>query len=1116
MGKLPRLLVLEVGPDAAPEPSNDRLHLKDMPSVSIRGIRFTTPTSTAAGDRPSAADSAASGQLCSTDSSTCSNSSSHASSHAEPERYAPAAVCGIDCSSARCKGATGAACRRSLPPLPLQTSSSPLPPATTGGDDVRLPLSRARSLTGMELARLALSGCSAAERELHLTHSSDSARVVASPAARLAAKLGLPGAAAASSGSGTAGIGRHQAIGGGVAGGSRARAVQSEGGHSPRAPQPVAEPAEAAAAAAEAGAGSRPEPAAPATGGVGSGGGARPGIWGRLKSMARGGPPAGASGSDDLSARHREEAGALPAGASAAAMRVLAELQERDEFSLVAAARQRSRRNLLGAADQQSLRSASFSVPARAQLGGGEAGAAANARSSRPEPRALGAPSLMSPSASAPTDFSDLMSRVRSCPDVTRLLSDLRLGEFAADNAGDGTEGGDAAKSPTAGGRDATAAPPQLPLTGARSSRARAEVTARSASSAQHPPALPSPVAGSSRLSRSRTGLGNEGPPAGLPGGGSSNGSGPSTFVGSRPRAPARSDMGQARCPGVDEYGTDEEHDDSSAAVRALAARYGSAAVVPTADGADTGSASGGLLGLDLLGLAHRDKSAQLQEALQAANPAAYSEEAAEAAEAAYRALAERAKLRLRRLQAEPTTEEAVDRQLKLAVTDLGSQRPFFLPPVLDKKKVERPFIEKRQVVVKEVVWTLDESMFAQRKKENEARDLFDTEKVHNQQLSLDWQRVVSKTRFRKMVARGDLGVKNGGQRLEEELGEVRQELEKHAGLIRSAFTYYSMSAGGITSSDILQMGANVWLNFCNDAGIVHPTQRGCTVQDLQTIFISVNFEEESETAEAEANDDDAMMRFEFMEGIVRAAFGKYIASKQLTDMSDAVARLLAEICECPDLPPEARVDPNDFRCNRFYTEQVEAVLKEYHDLLFAAFKLYKARDRCKLFWPEHWAAFLDSNKLLGLATGVERREAKLIYGWSQALVTDELRRRQRAVSLTFWDFVEAVARLADLISAPDHEDIIAYFLEEGEEPPELDRLVYEYYRHVGDAGTDRKRASAELVASPSRPLEVKLRLLLEYLVVSLREAWGGKDAKDVATKVLKMATYLSGGIEMG
>ncbi|KAG2452450.1 hypothetical protein HYH02_002692 [Chlamydomonas schloesseri] len=540
------------------------------------------------------------------------------------------------------------------------------------------------------------------------------------------------------------------------------------------------------------------------------------------------------------------------------------------------------------------------------------------------------------------------------------------------------------------------------------------------------------------------------------------------------------------------------------AAVRALESRYGSA-VAPDAQ----------LLALEQEA-AFRDRSRKLHEALQAANPAAYSEEAAEAAEAAYRALAERAKLRLRRLLAEPTTDQAAARQLQNAVRELGSQRPFFQSPVLQKVIVERPFTEKRQVVVKEVVWTLDDSIFAQRKKENEARDLFDTEKVLKQQLSLDWQRIVSKSRFRRLVARGDAGVKNDGQSLDEELGEVRDELDRMVTFIRSAFLYYSMKDGNITTSDVLQMGSNAWLNFCNDAGIVHPTQRGCTVQDLQTIFISVNFEEESDTTEADANDDDAMVRFEFMEGIVRAAFGKYIASKKCTDASDAVGMLLEEISNAPDLPPEAKVEPNDFRRHRFYTRQVEAVLKEYYDLLLGMYKLYKARDRSRLFWPEHWAAFLDSNKLLGLATGVERREAKLIYGWSQALVTDELRRRQRAVSLTFWDFVEAVARLADLISAPDHEDIIAYFLEEGEEPPELDRLVYEYYRHVGDAGTDRKRASAELVASPSRPLEVKLRLLLEYLVVSLREAWGGKDAKDVATKVLKMATYLSGGIEMG
>ncbi len=35
-------------------------------------------------------------------------------------------------------------------------------------------------------------------------------------------------------------------------------------------------------------------------------------------------------------------------------------------------------------------------------------------------------------------------------------------------------------------------------------------------------------------------------------------------------------------------------------------------------------------------------------------------------------------------------------------------------------------------------------------------------------------------------------------------------------------------------TDSVLQMGSNHWLAFCNDAGIIHPTQRGCTQQDLQ------------------------------------------------------------------------------------------------------------------------------------------------------------------------------------------------------------------------------------------------------------------------------------------
>jgi len=42
-------------------------------------------------------------------------------------------------------------------------------------------------------------------------------------------------------------------------------------------------------------------------------------------------------------------------------------------------------------------------------------------------------------------------------------------------------------------------------------------------------------------------------------------------------------------------------------------------------------------------------------------------------------------------------------------------------------------------------------------------------------------------------------------------------------------------------------------------------------------------------------------------------------------------------------------------------------------DLLSASFHLYKAKDRTKMFWVEHWIALLESTNLLGGHTGKRR-----------------------------------------------------------------------------------------------------------------------------------------------
>jgi hypothetical protein len=46
----------------------------------------------------------------------------------------------------------------------------------------------------------------------------------------------------------------------------------------------------------------------------------------------------------------------------------------------------------------------------------------------------------------------------------------------------------------------------------------------------------------------------------------------------------------------------------------------------------------------------------------------------------------------------------------------------------------------------------------------------------------------------------------------------------------------------------------------------------------------------------------------------------------------------------------------------------------------------------------------------------LEYREARLTFAWSQLIVTDELRSRKKQLSLTLFELVEALGRVADVI----------------------------------------------------------------------------------------------------
>ncbi|GFR46253.1 hypothetical protein Agub_g7803 [Astrephomene gubernaculifera] len=355
--------------------------------------------------------------------------------------------------------------------------------------------------------------------------------------------------------------------------------------------------------------------------------------------------------------------------------------------------------------------------------------------------------------------------------------------------------------------------------------------------------------------------------------------------------------------------------------------------------------------------------------------------------------------------------------------------------------------------------------------------------------------------------------------------------------------------AGGRPGYGILEMNEQRWLAFCTAgrltssaattayAGVgrgaggrggggvaASPAPLSSRIHDLRQLFWAVNREEERNmTLESQTNNDIAFMRFEFLEALVRAAFFRFIAPGAPRDAADATRQLLRELE--PVLPPGARVDPNEFRRTRLYTYEMEMAVVHNLELLTAAFKLYKARDRAKYLGIDHWMSFLESNNLLAPHMGgITSTEARLMFAWSQMVVVDELKLRRRAVGLQLWDFIEAVSRLADRVSLPAPEELdrwLLYGCNIGRHtplPPGHTR-VWTYCNALalgrGGPPLPRRPSGSHLLSPPSRPLAAKFRLLLEYLAGSLCDAWGGANSHETAQSMLRTANMLSGGVEL-
>ena len=212
------------------------------------------------------------------------------------------------------------------------------------------------------------------------------------------------------------------------------------------------------------------------------------------------------------------------------------------------------------------------------------------------------------------------------------------------------------------------------------------------------------------------------------------------------------------------------------------------------------------------------------------ANPAAFQPEIADKAEARHQTMVEVARMRYEDSVKSQFQDKDVDQFFK-SLTGLRVARPFFLPPIYEKDKIMR----QRVVVVKQKVWSLDKSLFAQRAKETENKQLFDDEKIRKAQFDLDWMRVVSKERFKRQIGIVERGKSKSKKNVEEELSEVQEEIFQAKDALRSIFLYYSSDNGPMDSMEMLMMTLEQWMSFCSDIGLMEG--QVLSRHDIQRIF---------------------------------------------------------------------------------------------------------------------------------------------------------------------------------------------------------------------------------------------------------------------------------------
>ena len=368
--------------------------------------------------------------------------------------------------------------------------------------------------------------------------------------------------------------------------------------------------------------------------------------------------------------------------------------------------------------------------------------------------------------------------------------------------------------------------------------------------------------------------------------------------------------------------------------------------------------------------------------------------------------------------------------------------------------------------------WRLPDSIFRPRRTECDSKAFFDNHMVEDKNFDKNWKRMAAKDKFSTFLKRETKANKDKDPKIVEK--EIQQLLRKNYSVLLSTFTYFALISGG----QPFTMELNDFTSFLEACNIPDKDSESCKKSDCDRAFIECNFIENKNSAEAKVATEHSMLKHEFMEALIRISVNKYGRGQPTTDIALALEMLLEENI-LPNLPPAARMEPNEFRRVRLYQEEVDTIYKRHKKELISLYSRYRLPPRGGGLRPKVWKlycweAFVKDTELVKDRDDcLSNPMAAQAFGTARMMVNDEIAQWAKYETLTFIDFLDALGRVADMLSWPSMADVKAMGFE--------DALQWRLAVEAGEHPLQR-RASFGVATPKERPLHVKIETVLDYV----------------------------------